>query len=170
MKAVSHYHVNDAEVNVKRLLLEFPELVEDEQLLMDAIEGQTDLVEIVKRLVDAVSETGDWVDVLSERINTIKARRDRLKRRVSFWRAMALRLMEAAQIKKLEFSEASIHVVNAAETVEVISEEEIPEEYVRTEIVKTVDKVELKRALKSGRSVPGVVLSNGGVNLQIRER
>jgi hypothetical protein len=74
--------------------------------------------------------------------------------------------METANLKKLELANGTISVSNTPQSVQIIDESKIPDEYFR--IKKEIDKTKIKDALKDGVEIEGVQLSNGGSTIRIK--
>jgi hypothetical protein len=87
---------------------------------------------------------------LAERKRTAKAAQDRLE-------AYLCRIIAARGGKKL-IGNTNTLSVRASDAVVIVNEAAIPTSYIVEEIIRRVDKVAVKRALKDGIEIPGVDL------------
>lgn len=101
-----------------------------------------------------------------------KAEIDRLKARVATWesrenrvRSYVQMVMEKLGTKKLEGRLSTFQLRQSPPSVIITEESAIPEEFRRTTISVSFDKVAIKKAIDSGQDVPGADLSIGGQTL-----
>ena len=150
---------------IELLLERYPELREDEELKADMLEGATDFRETMEKLLRRTQDSIYLTKACQDAERDIHDRRKRFEKRVDFGRELMKRLMEAADVRKLEFPTATLSLMNTAPQVVVLNEHEIPDDFMR--IKKEPNKVLLKEMLEK-MDVPGVTLSNGGTSLVIR--
>ena len=128
---------------------------EDEKLLADTIGGETDALEILDRMVEQALADEALVDRARERIKRLEARADRR-------RHIALQMMEAMGLKKLERALATLSV--SYRTKPIITDASLlPVELLRT----APDMHAVAKALKDG-PVPGAETSNAAAVLTLR--
>lgn len=151
---------------INNLLAEYPQLAEDEELLKDTLEGNTRFNEIMERFLGEMRENETIAEAVSQRIGKLRERQTRLTHRAQFYRALMLRLMDFAGIRSASLTEAKISVVNSPEKVIITDESAIPDAFMR--ITKEPNKAAIKAALKSGNTISGASLSNGGTTIQVR--
>lgn len=154
------------EQEVRKLLAEFPDIAGDEELKVDMLEGETDLFGIMEKLALEERLNTEMHNACHALIDKIAIRRNRFKRRKDYTRQLIQKLLEAADVKSIDVPAGKISVVNSPDAVIVTDEDAIPEEFVR--IKREPNKTAIKDAIKSGKSVPGATLSNGGSKIQIR--
>lgn len=152
-----------------RLLELYPELGEDAQTLADTLEGMTDFNEMVCVLIDSAENDQALANALKERVADMNERMARFSNRVERKRNAVASAMEAAQVKKIEAPEFTISLRNNPPKVVIIDETQIPADYWREKVSRSVDKTAVKEALANG-IVPGAELSNGGVGLTVRTK
>lgn len=138
---------------------------DDEQAAIDAIEGETDLIEVISSAVDRITEIACMVDALKAREKKLKERRERLERQAEHLRTAVSTAMAQAEIKRLELPPATLTLKSVPPKAIPINEAEIPSEFWKRQDPK-LDMRALLAALKQG-PVPGAVLSNGGTTIQI---
>lgn len=152
----------------EQLLAQFPDLAEDEQALLDTLEGASTLNEAVVAVYDSARNDELMIEAIKARIGELKERADRLDARADAKRHAACNAMAEAGLKKIEAPTVTLSLRNVAPSVVIVSEAEIPDDYMREKVTKSVDKALVKQALQDGYFVPGAHLSNGGVTLAAR--
>ena len=150
---------------IAALLAEHPELAEDEELRLSALEGQTDTFELLAAVVAEIRDAQTMRAAIEERIATLVLRAHRFERREQFHRAFAQRIMNAVELRKATLPEATLSVRPAPQSVRVIQPDFIPEQFWR--VKREPDLSAIKTALKSGGDVPGAALSNAADVLAI---
>ena len=158
----------DAEMlkrTINLLLQNYPELNEDEDLKADMLEGATDFRETMDKLLRKTQDSIYLAKACQDAERDIHDRRKRFEKRVEFGRALMLSLMQVADVRKLEFPTATLSIMQTAPQVMIVSEELIPDEFMR--IKKEPNKTLIKQALENGH-VRGATLSNGGTSIVIR--
>lgn len=158
--------VQDVIEHVNKLMIEFPQLADDPDLLADTVEGETNLHRVVEKLVTAVRENDMQAEAIAARIGSLRERQTRATTRMNFYRSLIHRLLTATGQTTVATTEGKVSVVNAPERVIITDETAIPKEYQR---IKTEpDKAEIKKALSAGKHISGATLSNGGTTIMIR--
>lgn len=135
--------------------------------MLDMIEGETSLVECIDALLSRMAADRALVEGTDKVISDLEARKDRVKRRIDFDRALIEQAMMTAEIAKLERPAATLSLANRAAALRVDSEADIPAEFWTAGAPK-LDRKGLTDALKSGRPVPGAALSNAAPSLTVR--
>lgn len=144
---------------------------DDDELMNDVLEGESDVMEKVSRLLQ-------WMTLQEANAEALKAveadfasRRARYSERVVWARTALSRFMDAVGLKKVERPEATVSIRDANPSVIYADDfdvEKLPEAYVKTK--KEADKKAIKEALEAEKEVPGARLSNGGRVLTVRVR
>jgi hypothetical protein len=129
---------------------------EDEKLLADTIDGETDALEILDRLAEQALADEALVEGARERIKRLEARADRR-------RHIVLQMMEAMGLSKLERSLFTASVTHRSKAI-VSDQSELPDAFIR----HAPDLVALGKALRSGEQIPGASLSNPSPSLVLR--
>lgn len=151
---------------VNSLLVEFPQLAGDEDLMRDMLEGNTKLHDVMDRFLSLMRENEMLAESVAQRIGKLRERQTRLTHRAQFYRSLMHRLLERTGTKSVALPEAKISVVNSPDKVIVTDESAIPDAFCK--ITKEPNKTAIKNALKSGTIIPGATLSNGGTTIQVR--
>jgi hypothetical protein len=152
------------------LLVEFPELAEDEDALSDTLDGLTEAQDLVARHVRAARHDKANVAALAGIINEDRERKARLERRAEKHLEIATALMEAMGERKIERPDFTASVRALPPKVQILDETALPDGAWRIVEKREPDKAEIKRLLETGQEVPGACLSNGGTGLTVRVR
>ena len=142
---------------------------DDDDLLADAIEGQTDAMEAVSRLLVWLNERGADVEALKTLEADYAARRRRYEEQVKSARAALATFMDATNLRKIERPEGTLSLRDAGPSVTYSADfdpERLPEELRRWKC--EADRPAVKAALEAGQTLPGAVLTNGGTTLAVR--
>lgn len=148
------------------LLIAHPELDEDEVLRTDSVEGETSAFEFLAGIVRKIGATQALSNGTADYIGELHERKARLERREHALRSLIFKVMNSAELKKVELPEATLTVRNGVPKVIIVNQHEIPSEFFR--VVKEPDKTRIKAAITAGEHVPGTALSNAEPALAIR--
>jgi hypothetical protein len=140
---------------------------DDEQLLADSIEGETNIHEMLAKVVEQIVTDGALVDGIGEARKRLQERQDRIEKRIGWFRTAAASAMEVAGIKKKETAFGTISLKNVPPGAIITDEAAIPSEFWKVPEPR-LDKRSVLEALKGGVAVPGAELGNGGISVQIR--
>jgi len=138
----------------------------DEQLLADMLEGETDFHRFLAAVVRRICEAEACADGIGDLIREVKERQQRFEQRSEAMRAMAFKLMNAADVRKLELPQATLSIRAGSPRVIVTDEARLPEHCIR--IKREPDKVAIKEHLARGEPVAGAELSNREDVLSVR--
>jgi len=138
----------------------------DEKLLLDTIEGQTNLHEYLLMLEDEIADREATIDAIDIRIKQLQHRKLRMSKASETLRSIILAAMDKAGIKTIEGDLATLTVKTKPRNAVITDEFKIPAEFFDPQDPK-LNKSRLLSALKEG-SVSGAELDNGGISLQIR--
>lgn len=170
-------------------------LADDDQLVIDSIEGETDFFEIIDRLLLERNEAIAMADGVGRLIDDLKARQDRLKKRGETLKALIEQAMLLAEIEKpVVRPGGTLSLARRAPALEIIEEAEIPARFwvagdpkldkksltealrARAKALDEAAKIEdadarleaIQRAALEHPDIPGATLGNGSVSLTIR--
>lgn len=153
--------------SIDNLLLQHPELAEDDVLRADMIEGETQAHEFLTQIVRRIENAKGLAAGTSERLAELKARKDRFERREEALRQLAFKVMDAASLPKIELPEATLSLrTGQPALVGETAPEQLPDELCK--IKREANRTKIKEELKAGRTVPGFSLSNPAPYLTIR--
>lgn len=139
---------------------------DDPKLVLDMIEGSTDLHEAICVVDGEILEDESILTGLKVTIEALGARKSRLEKSIETRRSIILSAMDRVDIQSIKGPLGTLSRRPTPPQVVVTDESKIPADYFTNPEPK-VDKTALKLALQKG-PVEGAELSNGGVTLSIR--
>ena len=142
---------------------------DDEELIADAIEGETDAMEAVSRLLRWMNERQATAQSLKTLEADYAARRKRFEEAIKTARGALARFMDETGLSKIERPEATLSMRKGSPTVIYpadLDPETLPEQFRRWTC--EADKAAIKEAMLAGAEVPGLTLSNGETSLAVR--
>lgn len=98
----------------------------------------------------AIKQADEWIENINRKKQVLQNQKD-------FWKLKAVEAMGEMNINSLE-GELSKLRVQESESVIITIPEKVPEEFIRTKIIKEPDKAAIKENLKDGKVIPGVEL------------
>jgi hypothetical protein len=134
----------------------------DEQLLLDCLEGQTNVFEMAKTLLEMIEAEEGNIEALTAQMAARKERRDRAAKRIEQYRTAIMAMMESGGIDKLPLPEATCSLRKVAPKLIVTDENLLPDE-----LCKITRKPDMA-AIRAAGNVAGTAFDNGGVSLTIR--
>ena len=143
-------------------------LRDDPDFLLDAAESETGLMELIDAMAVADVYDKHLIEGASEAAKSITERRDRIKDRREFRRALIERALMMLERDKLERPAATLSLAKRAPKLLVTEETDIPAAYFVTETVVKLDTKKLTEDLREGKTIPGATLDNGGRTLTVR--
>ena len=140
---------------------------DDEEMIETAIEGETNLKEVISDAVNRMAELEAHKTAIETLMNNLSERRSRFEDRQSRIKAAIHVAMGQGELRKLELPQATISLRAVPPKVEITDEAAIPSKYWKPRD-PTLDKKAVLDALKVLEFVPGATLSNGGETISIR--
>ncbi len=140
---------------------------DDEVLMMDMIEGETNLFEALDVILSRISVNNAMIFGIDEAEKQMSNRRDRFKKRIEADRALIEQAMMIAELDKIERPTATLSLSKRAPKAEITEEADIPAEFFKPQPPK-LDRKAVLDALREGREVRGAYLSNAAPSLTIR--
>lgn len=167
MSAVLHALHIEGEA-AKALVLNIKDVVgDDEEMIETAVEGETDLKEVISRAVDRIEEINGHRECLETRIKSLQERRDRFENQAERIKAAIHAAMGHAELRKLELATATLSIRAVPPKCEIVDESVVPSKFFKPQDPK-LDKKAILDALKGKEFVPGARLTNGSETLSIR--
>lgn len=129
-----------------------PELINDtmESVMYDFQNKADDYVKLIKNIEAHVS-------ALDEEAKRLKARQDKMKNKVKMLKDKLVTAMVATGTRKLQGTVGTLSLRRSTKIPSELTWENVPKEYVKTEVKKSIDKVSLTSAIKEGK-VEGIEL------------
>jgi len=152
---------------IENLKISHPELIEDDEAWLASLESETRFEELVTQLVRRIDDSKALADGTAGRLSELQERKARLLHRMESLRNLLFKLMESAELAKLELPEATITIRKGSP--QLIGEADpasLPDDLCK--ISRSPDRTAIKDALKTGKEVPGFSLSNATPSLSIR--
>lgn len=153
--------------SIENLKLVHPEILEDEEDWLATLESETDFNEVLTTVVRRIEDTKALIIGTKDRFEELKARKDRFEHRVETLRELAFKIMQSAELSKVELPEATISLrAGQPQLIGEADPKELPDSLCR--ISRDLNRTAIKEALKDGVTVPGFQLSNSQPSLTIR--
>lgn len=161
------FNTFEIQQQITGLKLSYPDLFEDEDNWLLAIESETDLDQMLTSIVRQIDDAKAMESGTKERLDELKARKDRFARRQEALRNLAFKIMDHANVRKMELPLATLSIRNGQpQLVGDAPAGHLPDDLCK--ISREVDRTKIKDALKAGLTVPGFEISNGQPSLSIR--
>ncbi len=138
---------------------------EDDVLLVDTIEGETDALEMMDGLIDAAQHAVSLEAAARERAQRLGERARRLADQGKTYRRALLMLLEAMDLKRVVRPGATLSVSAGRTSLEVVDPAEVPSQLRKP---GEPDKAAIKRLVEAGEDVPGARLVEGPATLSVR--
>jgi hypothetical protein len=151
---------------IELLRLRYPQIWDDDDTLAITLEGETDLHEVLAAVVARMCDAEAYAEADNKLINDLKERRDRFNTRYDAMRILAMRLMNAAEQRKVELAQKTVSIRTGTPKVIITDEAALPADCIR--IKREPDKVAIADRLKRGEQVPGAEMSNAEPVLSVR--
>lgn len=162
---INHHQLLHEWKTKKEELIQKFNLNEDDRVLLDTLEGETNLVDFIRKLIkDYIEARGlqvgikSSIDELSQRANRFARREDSLKMLIAY-------LCEEAGLSKNEFPEASVHTRNNPPKLVIKDQELVPLEFRKP---GAPDLSKIRDALANGSIIEWAVMQDGGKAFIIR--
>jgi hypothetical protein len=152
----------------EQLLERMPSLADDEDCLLDTLEGMTTIHEQLTELVRSALRDEAFVEGLTQYQVKLAERRAALKARAEQKRRAVTHFMEDLGLKRLAAPDLNVTRRAVAPSVVIFDPASIPENFVRVTVTREPDKTAIKQALKDGQAVAGAALSNGGETISVK--
>lgn len=145
---------------------------DDEELVSDAIEGETSLKEVIASVVDEIDEGEVLIAGLKAKEQAFAERRRAIEERNERRRAAIEQAMIATEQDKLLLPTATVFISKRRPGLIVKNEADIPSEFFieQERPAPKLDKKALIAALDEGREIPGAELDNGTISLSVRRK
>ena len=124
--------------------------------------------DVVVGLCRAAEEAARHSDAVQERINDLRARKERHDSRVEAFRALIFAALDAAGQRAWKSPEFTVSITPGRPGVVITDPAAIPDAFVR--VRREPDKTAIGSAIASGNPVPGAELQNSMPSLRISTR
>ena len=141
---------------------------ETEPGFLDTMDGETDALDLADRLIAEIQHDAALVAALKAQEEAMSQRRARLENREKAKRRVAVELLEALGVKKLERPRATLTRATGRTRPGITDPDAIPSQLCTVKTTTAPDLAAIKRLLEAGEDVPGAVLVRGNDTLTIR--
>lgn len=144
---------------------------DDAELMADAVEGETDLLEAIGEALDANDEDEVLVIGLKAKEEAFASRRAAIAKRIERRTALIERAMLETDQTTLRLPTATLTLAKRAPGIVIANEADIPARFwiEQERPAPKLDKKALKEALVT-ETIPGASLDNGSVSLTVRKK
>lgn len=150
-------------------LVELSNMDASDEAVRDTLEAvQMEFNDKAIAIVKVAESLDADTSAIDAEIERLKARKQVIVNRKQQLRDYLLYNMEAAGIKKIDCPLFTVTLRQGVESVEIIDQSQIPNEYVTVEVMEKPDKAAIKAAIKSGKEVTGAILKRGANSIQIK--
>lgn len=150
---------------IDAILIQFPELAQDELLRADMLEAETDLHDVLAKLVGLSNDAAAMALAIKMRSGDLSERKARYERQEEGLRSLIQTIMERADLPKVTLPEATLSVSYRKPSPLVVDEAALPDEFCK--IKRLPDMAKIKEA---GTLPPGCTMSNGKNFLTVRTK
>lgn len=154
------------------LLVQCPELAEDEQTLADTLEGISSIDEALAAVARSIEDDEALADGCKKRMVELAERAARFSQRIETKRRLIAETMERAGLAKVTLHDMTLSLSHPAPKVIITDESRLPAHVMVAPEppAPKPDRKAIAGLLKSGVAVPGAELSNGGISLTVRRK
>lgn len=153
---------------IESLIVRYPELQDDEEAWRLTLESETNAFECLRMIERKRQEAETMYRAIDTNMCELRARQERFERREEAMRALELKILEAADLRKAELPEATLSIANGVRKVIITDESELPDDAFR--VKREPNKQLIKAWMDAGQEVPGAILSNAEPHLTIRTK
>jgi hypothetical protein len=158
--------INQAKIDIENLLMSYPDLLEDEVIRADMVQGSTTAFELLESLVRAERDAAAMENAVAEEMDRLARRRQRFEARRQALRRGIRQVMETANLKRAELASATVSIAAGRPKVVITDESQLADYFMR--VKKEPDKEKIRLAIvEDGIVVPGATLSNSEQVLRI---
>lgn len=161
------FNVDQLRIQIEALIRDYPDIADDEVLRGDMLDAETDIKAVLTSLFNTADDTKMMIQAITLRLQELSERRARFARRVDFLRELMLKILQSADLKKIELPEATLSQrAGTPQIIGGIDADGLPDDLVR--IKREPDLVKIRDALLARREVLGLFLSNSPPTLMVK--
>ncbi len=145
---------------------------DDEQLVADTIEGETNFVEAVERAISEIDDCEVLISGLKAKEEAFETRRKLIEARADRIRAVVEQAMLSTEQLSLRLTTATLSLSRRKPGLVILNDADIPARFwVEPERpAPKLDKKALAEALAANQDIPGATLDNGSFSLSVRRK
>ncbi len=154
---------------IQNLKVLYPELADDEDGWLMTVESETDANEFLRQVERKRQEAAAMAGALASNIAEMEIRQQRFENREKAMRQLAFKVMQAADMTKVELPECTFSIRAIPPSVIITDESQLPD--VACKFTRSPDKTKIKELLQTEPfHVAGATMSNGGSTISIRTK
>lgn len=154
---------------IDNLLVQHPELWDNDEARALAIESETDAQEYLSLLEQQRQENAAMAGAIAARIAQLELRLQRYESREKGCRKIALEIMRAAGLPKVTLPEATISIVKGREKVVINDETSVPERLCHPPVYRA-DLKRIAEEIKAGANFNWAAIVMGEPSLLVRTK
>jgi Siphovirus Gp157 len=151
---------------IEALRVSYPQIADDEDRWLLTLESETRLPEFLAVAVNRMQDADAKIEGIGDLIAELKARCDRFEQRSDAMRGLMFKVMQAAEVRKIELAAATLSIRAGQPRVIITDETRLPPNCVR--IKREPDKVMIRELIDQGVPVAGAEISNSEPVLSVR--
>lgn len=151
---------------IEQIRADYPD---DDDLLHDVVEGETDLLEICDWIARKIGEDDAAIAAIKQYQDELGQRAGRLAKRIDSNRARLAGTLTALDMTKMELPTATLSMRMGKPKLVIDDESQIPPGFFTEKVTMVLDKDDLKQRLTE-TTLPGAHLSNAEPTLTIRRK
>lgn len=157
------------EIEALQAMLDDAEDDNAEQAIADTLLGMSGEVgDVVESVVKYIKNLEGLADSVAAEVERLKGRIAQQNRRAAAAKDAIKALMDAAGYKKVSTALFSVTLADGRESVQVLDESAVPDDYVVVKTVISPDKKAIAAAFKAGEKIPGCEMVRGQKSLRIK--
>ncbi len=150
---------------LRKELIEQHGLTDDDQVLLDTLDGENDIMDQLAAMLRRGRELETWIAANRLSIDALKARNDSLAQKVERLRKIAMYFLGLIGRKRIEAPDFTYTLANGRQTLMgECDPDKLPDKYVR--IKREPNRLAIFAALKDGEVIEGYTISNGSPHLR----
>lgn len=135
------------------------ELSEDTESSLDVLSQE--LLRKTDGVCEWIKSQTDYLGLIRSRIDELKTLKENKERKIERFNQYVIDCLDRLGEVSIEGEFSKIQIRKPSTKVEIIDENEIPLEYVKSKTTITIDKASIAKKLKAGEKVPGARLTLG---------
>lgn len=160
--------VSDYKAMREQILAAYPQIEDDLDLLLDTLEGETNLTDRIAWMVRQIDDDEIMISGIKDRMTALQARLVRIQQRLQAKKDMIVEALEDTDIPKITKPDFTLSLRSVPGTARVTEEDKLPDEYTTTVTTTKPNMRQINIALRAGKEIAGAVLSNSYRTLTIR--
>jgi len=139
------------------MLREMPELADDQEALVSAIESETDLFEALNRLILSSNEDNADAEARGRLADAYQAAKGRLEHRAKRKLDAVASIMARFNIRRADLAVGKVSCIRGKETVRVVEVDDLPQGFFEVETRRVAKMDEIRAAFDAGQVIPGAL-------------